>query len=137
MKSEWDFSNTKTFRKCKIKRSAPSYEGNFVSSDSLGQKIGDKLMKWSEIGFSVECFTADFLQLFTKKRQSLAFGWTAGYSPSNLSISGIFLLFRHLSFLCNVWFSQILELCKVWNFAIICLNNQINTPANNILYSKQ
>ena len=48
-------------------------------------------MKLSKIGFSMECFTADFLQFFNKKRQNLTFGWTAGYSPLNPNISGIFL----------------------------------------------
>ena len=57
---------------------------------NLGQKAGDKLTKLSKIGFSIECFTADFLQIFTKKYQNLVFGWTAGYSPSDPSISGIF-----------------------------------------------
>ena len=28
---------------------------------NLGQKVGDKLTKLSKIGFSMECFTADFL----------------------------------------------------------------------------
>ena len=60
------------------------------SKYNLGQGVGDKLTKLSKIGFSMECFTADFLQFFTKKCQYLAFGWTAGYSPSNSSISGIF-----------------------------------------------
>ena len=41
---------------------------------NLGQKVGDKLTKLSKIGFSIERFTADFLQFFTKKRQNLAFG---------------------------------------------------------------
>ena len=41
----------------------------------------------------MECFTADFLWFFNKKRQNLVFGWTAGYSPSNQNISGIFLKF--------------------------------------------
>ena len=27
----------------------------------------------------MECFTADFLQFFTKKRQNLPFVWAAGY----------------------------------------------------------
>ena len=36
-------------------------------------------------------FTADFMRLFTEERQNLAFGRTAGYSPSNPSIPGIFL----------------------------------------------
>ena len=62
---------------------------------SLGQKVGDKFTKLSKIGFSMECFTADFLQLFTKNRQNLAFGWTAEYSPLNPSISGIFLKFNN------------------------------------------
>ena len=39
---------------------------------NLGQKIGDKLTKLSKIGFSMECFTADFLRFFTEKRQNLA-----------------------------------------------------------------
>ena len=55
---------------------------------NLGQKVGDKFTKLSEISFSLECFTDDVLQFFTKKRQNLE---TAGYSPSNPSISGIFL----------------------------------------------
>ena len=51
----------------------------------------------------MECFTADFLRFFTKKCQNLAFGWTAGYSLSNRSISGSFWKFpnflRFLRFL--------------------------------------
>ena len=39
---------------------------------NLGQKVGDKFTKLSQIGLSIECFTADFLQFFTKKRQNLA-----------------------------------------------------------------
>ena len=57
---------------------------------NLGQKVADKLTKLSKIGFSMEYFTANFLPFFTKKQQNLALGWTAGYSPSNPSISGIF-----------------------------------------------
>ena len=58
-----------------------------------GQKVGDKFTKLNKMGFSIECFSADFLQFFSKKRQNLAFGWTTGYLPSNSSISGIFLKF--------------------------------------------
>ena len=43
------------------------------------------------MGFSSECFKSDFLQLFTKKRQNLAFRWLAGYLPLNPSILGIVL----------------------------------------------
>ena len=46
-------------------------------------------MKLSKIRFSMEYFTADFLRFFTNKRQNLAFGWMAGYSPPNPSISVI------------------------------------------------
>ena len=60
---------------------------------NLGQKFGDKLTKLNKIGFSMECFTADFFRFFPEKRQNLAFGWTAGFSPSNPRISGIFLKF--------------------------------------------
>ena len=68
---------------------------NFLFHYNLGQKFGDKLTKLSKIGFSMECFTTDFLQFFTKKRQNLALGWTAGYSSSNPSISEIFLKFSN------------------------------------------
>ena len=46
---------------------------------NLGHKVGDKFTKLSKLGFSMECFTADFLQFFAKKRQNVAFGWTVGY----------------------------------------------------------
>ena len=52
-----------------------------TSSYNLGQKVWDKLTKLSKTGFPMECFTADFLQLFPQKRQNLPFGWTAGFSP--------------------------------------------------------
>ena len=48
---------------------------------NLGQRIRDKFPNLSKIDFSMECFTADFSQFFTKKRQNLAFAWAAGYSP--------------------------------------------------------
>ena len=57
---------------------------------NLGQKVRAKLTKLSKIGFSMECFTADFLLFFTKNFQNLDFGWTTGYLPSNPSISGSF-----------------------------------------------
>ena len=57
------------------------------------KKVGDKLTKLSKIDFSMECFTAYFLRFFTKTPQNLTFSWTAGYSPSSPSISGIFLKF--------------------------------------------
>ena len=56
-------------------------------------KRWSKFTKLSKIGFSMEYFTANLLQFFTEKRQNLAFGWTAGQSPSNPSIVGIFLKF--------------------------------------------
>ena len=72
-------------------------QGNQFLRYNLGQKVGDKFTKLSKIGFSVECFTADFLQFFNKKRQNLTFCWSAGYSPFNSNISGIFL--KHPNFL--------------------------------------
>ena len=33
---------------------------------NIGQKVVDKFTKSSKIGFSMECFTAGFLQFFTK-----------------------------------------------------------------------
>ena len=60
---------------------------------NLGQKVGDKFTKLSKISFSVECFTADFFQPFTKTHQNLTFGGTAGYCPSNPSISRTYFKF--------------------------------------------
>ena len=68
-------------------------ESSTSSYCNLGQKVGDKFTKLGEIGFSMVCFTADFLRLFTEKRQNLFFGWMGEYSPSNTSISEIFLKF--------------------------------------------
>ena len=71
-----------------------SYANGLFKSTKLynpGQKVGDTFTKLSKIGFFMECFTADFLQFFNKKRQNLTFGWTAGYSLLNPNISGIFL----------------------------------------------
>ena len=62
---------------------------------NLGQKVVEQFTKLSKIGFSMGCFTADFLRFFTEKRQNLAFGWTARYSPSDPSILGIFLKFTN------------------------------------------
>ena len=46
---------------------------------------------------SMECFKVNFLRFFfTKKHQNLALGWRVGYSPSNPSMSGIFLKFLNL-----------------------------------------
>ena len=39
---------------------------NGVVDDSLGQKIGDKLINLGKIGFSVQCFTVDFLHLIKR-----------------------------------------------------------------------
>ena len=63
----------------------------------MGQGVGDKYTNLSKIGFSMECFTADYLRFYNKKRQKLALGWAAGFSPSSPSISGIF--FRFPNFL--------------------------------------
>ena len=43
-----------------------------VLTCNLGQKVWGKFTKLSTIGFSMECFTANFLQ-------TLTFGWTPGY----------------------------------------------------------
>ena len=67
----------------------------FTKVHNLGQKVGGKFTNLSKIGFSMECFTADFLIIFTEKNQRLAFGLKADYSPSNSSISGIFLKFSN------------------------------------------
>ena len=45
--------------------------------------------------FCMGCFTAGVLQFFAAGRQNLAFGWPAGYSPSDPSISRISLNFLY------------------------------------------
>ena len=40
---------------------------------NLRQKAGDKFTKLSQIGFSMKCFTADFLRFFTKKASKVGF----------------------------------------------------------------
>ena len=49
-------------------------------------KVADKLMKLSKIGFSMQCFTADFLQFFTKKISKFGFwldGWVLAIKSKN------------------------------------------------------
>ena len=49
-----------------------------------GQKIGDKFTKLSKIGFSMECFTADFLQFFYQKPSKFGIwvdGWVLAIKP--------------------------------------------------------
>ena len=69
---------------------------------NIGQMVGDKFTKLGKIGFSLECFTADFLRFFTEKHQNLAFEWTAGYSPSRFLLSF------------NQWNKSTLKLKKSW-----------------------
>ena len=55
-----------------------SSQETFVQCEEFYPMCGilseNKFTKLSKIGFSMECFTADFLQFFTKKRQNFAFG---------------------------------------------------------------
>ena len=60
-------------KKCKIKGSVPIYKWRSVSLEYLAQKVGDKFTKLSKIGLSIEYFTADFLECFTKKRSKFGF----------------------------------------------------------------
>ena len=39
----------------------------------LGQKVGDKFMKYSKIGFSMGCFKADFFAVSFRKRSKFSF----------------------------------------------------------------
>ena len=81
--------------KPKIKRKNTQNNGlpdiYLIWTYNLGQRVRDKLRKLIKIDFSMEWLTADLLLFFTEKRQNLAFGCTVGYSPSNPSISRIFL----------------------------------------------
>ena len=64
---------------------------------NLEKKAGNKFTKLSKIGFSMERFTANFLQFSSQKSQNLALHARLSlghhYSPSDASISGIFLKF--------------------------------------------
>ena len=66
----------------------------------------------------MECFTGDFL-LFLP-RQNLAFGWSAGYSPSNPSISEIFLKFPNFLRLMSFGNSYIHFLVIIIQFRFTC-----------------
>ena len=55
-------------------------------SDNLGPKVGDKFKKLSKIGFSMECFTADFLQFFLPKNVKISIwvdGWVLAIKPKH------------------------------------------------------
>ena len=78
LKSDWACSNTKIFRKCEIKRSELSYKWKCVSSDNLGQRVGDKFTNLSKTRFSMECFTADFFAIFYQKASKIGF-WVGGW----------------------------------------------------------
>ena len=45
---------------------------------NLGQGVGDKLTNLSKIGFSIECFTADFFAIFYQKVSKIGF-WVDGW----------------------------------------------------------
>ena len=45
---------------------------------SLGQGVRDKFTKLSKIDFSMDCFTADFLRLFTESVKIWLFGGRLG-----------------------------------------------------------
>ena len=66
-------------------------EKPFKDSLQSWTKYWRQIHKIKRNRFFYGMFSVDFLQLFTKIRQILALGWTAGYSPSNPSVSGIFL----------------------------------------------
>ena len=76
--------------KIRVKTNLSLQKLKLLVSQVFGQKVGDKFTKLSKLGFSMEYFTADFLQFFTKNCQSLAFGLVAGYLPTNPSISWLF-----------------------------------------------
>ena len=67
-----------------------------MSASSLLCGVVHKFTKLSKIGFCMGCFTAGVSQFFAAGRQNLAFGWPAGYSPSDPSISRISLNFPYL-----------------------------------------
>ena len=56
----------------------------FASYVDIDQII---LQSWT-IGFSMECFTADFLQFFTKKRQNMALGGQLGTRHRTQALKG-------------------------------------------------
>ena len=51
------------YQKCNFVWGLGRVRNKNVSSNNLGQNIADNYTKLSDAGFSIECFTADFLQL--------------------------------------------------------------------------
>ena len=52
-----------------------------VSTCSLWQKIVDKFLELGKIGFSVECFAADFFAFFFQKTTKFGY-WVHGWLPA-------------------------------------------------------
>ena len=73
LKSQCDFPNTKIFAKCKIKKCGPTYKKDFVSSNNLWQRFGDKLMKSSMIDFLGRIFYSWSFVIFYQKTSKLGF----------------------------------------------------------------
>ena len=63
--------------------------------NNIGQKVGRQIHEIKQNRFFYGMFYNWFFAIVYQKRQNLALGWTAGYSPSNPSISGIFLKFHN------------------------------------------
>ena len=59
---------------------------------NLGKGVTDKFTNLSKIGFSIECFTADFLPFFTKKRQKVVLGCTCHQIQAFPEFSSNFLI---------------------------------------------
>ena len=62
---------------------------------NLLQKIVDKFTNSSKKGFFCRMVYSWFFAIFLHKCQNLPISWPAGYSPSNPSISGIFIKFAN------------------------------------------
>ena len=94
---------------------------SLIKAYNLWQWVIDIFTKLSKIGLSMECFAADFLRIFTKKRRNLAFRRTAGYSLSNPNISGILLKFPNFHMVVSALqstsiLSYVFGVCNLTNF---------------------
>ena len=94
LKSEGAFQTLKSSENVKS-RGRTELEMKICFLRKYWTKRRRQIHKINKIDFFMESFTADFLQFFLKRRQNLAFGWTAGYSSSKPSISGFFLKFSN------------------------------------------
>ena len=80
------FLSHKKLEKCLHDKLSTEWFKNQSWTHNLGQKIGDKFIKLSKKGFSMECVTADFFTIFYQDTSNFGFrvdGWVLAIKPKH------------------------------------------------------